>query len=105
MKQPETQPQPDTKKQAEIKVGMNDTGDGIEIQQGAVELDVNVVQETVSIQVHDKTWFSVSFRCLGGFFTCFSNLCTKPQVVSQENPVAPVAPVPIEPVAPVPVQK
>lgn len=96
-KQPEKQPETQDK-QAKIKVDVNDTGEGIEIQQGVVELDVNVVQETVTVQVRDKTWFSISFsgiyRCLGGIVTCISIPCTKPQVVTQEptteNPVVPI---------------
>lgn len=86
------------KKQEKLEFGLNDTGEGVEVQQGAVELDVNMVQETVELQVNDKPWIRISFaslfRCFTGIGTCCINACKKketPPVASPEK-TAPAEP-------------
>ena len=89
--------------QEKVQVAIDETGEGIEIKQGVVELDINVVQENVSVEVNNRVWFSISFsgvyRFLGGITTGCLNLCRKPavqppviEVVSPSSPnVATVA--------------
>lgn len=66
-------------KTAKLEIGLNDTAEGVELQQGAVELDVNMVQETVEIQVQDKTWFRISFAAISnavqGITACCFQMC------------------------------
>lgn len=76
-------------KQEKVQVSIDNTGEGIEIQEGAVGVDINVVEENISVEVNHKTWFSISFsgvyKFLGDVATGCLNVCRKkdPPVVSE----------------------
>ena len=96
-----------------VQVSINDTGEGIEIQQGIVGVDINMVEENISVELNNKTWFSISFsgvyQCLGQIATGCLNICnrtatvTTTPVVETPTEIQPVAEIQVQaPVPPVP---
>lgn len=75
-------------KKEKVQVVVDQTGEGLEIQQGIVGVDINMVQENVSVEVNHKTWLSISFsgvyNCFSGIVVCCSNICTKKTAAVQK---------------------
>lgn len=57
-----------------MTVGVNETCNGIEIKEGLVGVDLDIVNENISVEVNKKTWFK--FNCKN-LWNCCCKICKK----------------------------
>lgn len=84
--------------QNKLQISVDETGEGVEIQQGIVGVDVNIVQESISVEVNHKSWFRITlsqiYHCFQGISTgcCKKVEKTEPPQTPVEKPIHPVEP-------------